>query len=236
MSFQPKVARGYHGGIGGRVRNENGSPRKCGKPIFRQDEPDRRRSADRPAPTLVYKHRGAPNLQFRHVTCQFRRSTRHRGHPSVVDNEIAEIRGIIAGENRSPKNHDRPIARSRTFRFLVVDALHGQWHDGRRCYPGCSWLFPWFSPWESCWCSPQGPEAMENSRRRTSGLSKSASRTIARFLGRKVSTRFIIRLSRLAIRGILGRRSVSVIKIVIVTPIELLEKIFFDNLSSRKET
>lgn len=141
---------------------------------------DRSGPRDRPAISwsagefgLFTNTRSAPNLQsLTHNLFSFDVST-------------GAVRDIDDG-NVWLKSFD---SRLTLFSLFPIDALHGQWHDGQRYYPGCSWLSPWSSPWGSCWCSPQGLEAMGNSRRRTNGSPRSASPSIVRSLGKKVSVR-----------------------------------------------
>lgn len=135
---------------------------------------------------LVYKHRSAPNLQSDPPTAH---------NLSVFWRKARAATGPVRSIKKSTLHRERFVRYSSKSRLqttirsisVIADALHGQWHDGRRCCPGYSWLFPWFSPWESCWCSQRVPGAMGSSRRRISGSPRSASRSIARYLGRKVS-------------------------------------------------
>lgn len=173
LSFRARGSRFYR-----RLRavRENGFPRKCGEHHFLTgaDPAIGRRSADRPAsPACLQTHVAYLTSNLWHITCSLLTCL---PEPSAKSIGTFDRNLSILDSNRS-------------FFLLPIDALHGQWHDGQRYYPGCSWLSPWSSPWGSCWCWPQGLEAMGNSRRRTNGSPRSASPSIVRSLGKKVSTR-----------------------------------------------
>lgn len=130
--------------------NKPASKKTCGEQIFFHE-------LDRPitdqliaARRLVYKHRVvARDLTYlssrilQYITCQINVS-----HVTVsVKNALSNVNSLFY-VNLQFRTTYRLI--DVMCRVVVIDALCGQWHDGRRCCPGCSWLFPWSCPWGSC--------------------------------------------------------------------------------------
>lgn len=142
--------RENHGFIGGCVRCARTACRENVVSInFRPERIPRSvvRSADRPAsPACLQTSRSAPNLlDIWHITC-----------PILTLHAVSRIPIPQCQREWINREHLIEIFRfkidpNRPFFFLfLTDALHGQWHDGQRCYPGCSWLSPWSSPWGNC--------------------------------------------------------------------------------------